>query len=165
MKTSIEQARQVRTNFVRLVSELSIEALNEIPSGFNNNIAWNFAHVVAVQQTLCYLRSGLEPCIPAERVMKYFRGTRPEAFIGEEEIGYYLTHAFSLLDQLEEDLDAGVFKTYDAFTNLMGIRLETISDAVTFFPIHDSVHLGYAMSLRRVVSRGSDVPNFYHEFI
>ena len=48
-----------RVKFAELVDRLSIEELNEIPEGFNNNIAWNFGHVIISQQMLCYVRAGI----------------------------------------------------------------------------------------------------------
>ena len=53
--------RRNRELFLELVNSLSIEQLNKIPEGFNNNIAWNFGHIVVTTQTLCYVRSGVKP--------------------------------------------------------------------------------------------------------
>jgi hypothetical protein len=32
----------------------TLEQLNKIPEGYNNNLIWNIAHVVVVQQMLVY---------------------------------------------------------------------------------------------------------------
>ena len=60
MKEQFELIRQTRTRFIDIVNGLSIEELNEIPSGMNNNIAWNFGHLVTAQQSLCYALSGVD---------------------------------------------------------------------------------------------------------
>jgi hypothetical protein len=49
-----------RQKFIELLDGLSIEQLNKIPTGFNNNIIWNFAHIVVSTQTLVYVRTGIK---------------------------------------------------------------------------------------------------------
>ena len=46
--------RRNRELFLDLVNSLSVDQLNKIPEGFNNNIAWNFGHIVITTQALCY---------------------------------------------------------------------------------------------------------------
>ena len=36
------------------IKDLTVEQLNEVPAGFNNNIIWNVAHMLATQQGICY---------------------------------------------------------------------------------------------------------------
>ena len=48
-----------RKAFIRLIDDLTIDELNQIPEGFNNNIFWNFAHIVVSTQTLSYVRTGI----------------------------------------------------------------------------------------------------------
>jgi len=66
----IKQNRQV---FIKLVDSLTTDQLNEIPAGFNNNIAWNFAHAIVSQQLLCYAKAGKEINIDKEFLEKYQR--------------------------------------------------------------------------------------------
>jgi hypothetical protein len=35
-----------RMQFVHLLNGLTIEQLNKIPEGFNNNLIWNFGHLL-----------------------------------------------------------------------------------------------------------------------
>jgi len=37
-----------------MITPFSLEQLNKIPEGFNNNLIWNIAHCVVTQQLLCY---------------------------------------------------------------------------------------------------------------
>ena len=84
MKEQFELIRQTRTRFIDLVSGLSIEELNEIPAGMNNNIAWNFGHVISAQQGLCNALSGIPLFVPAELTEAFKKGTRPEGFISQD---------------------------------------------------------------------------------
>lgn len=151
MEFTLDIARHTRLNFIKLMEGLSIEQLNVIPQGYNNNIAWNFAHIVAAQQTLCYVRGNVPTRIAMEEVTKYQKGTRPEDFITEEELNFCKEKVFTLLDDLETDIQAKIFGNYEPVTTAFGVTLNNIDDAVTYFCTHDNLHFGYAMALRRAV--------------
>lgn len=151
-----------RKNFVKLMDGLSIEQLNSIPEGFNNNIAWNFGHIVVSQQNLCYVRAGLTPCIEEYFIKKYQKGTKPEGFIPESEIAVLKENAFSLIEQLNTDLKADKFSGYTTFVTHFGVELTCINDAVAFFAAHDTLHLGYAMAIAKQVAVQNQFSNFQH---
>ena len=46
--------KATRSNIAKLVEGLSIEQLNHIPEGFNNNLAWNIGHILVTQELLIY---------------------------------------------------------------------------------------------------------------
>ena len=48
----------IRKNLLTYLDNLTPEQLGYIPTGFSNNIFWNIAHCIAVQQFLCYQLSG-----------------------------------------------------------------------------------------------------------
>ena len=151
MQFLLEIAKHTRLNFIKLMDGLTIEQLNVIPQGYNNNIAWNFAHIVAAQQTLCYVRGHVDTRIPLDRISKYQRGTSPQGFISEEELGFYKEHAFTLLDEVKADVDAELFGNYEEITTMFGVTLSNVNDAITYFVTHDNLHYGYALALRRAV--------------
>jgi len=43
----------IRKNLLTYLDSLTPEQLGYIPTGFSNNIFWNIAHCIAVQQFLC----------------------------------------------------------------------------------------------------------------
>jgi hypothetical protein len=143
--------RQNREVFIRLLDGLSIEQLNEIPEGFNNNIAWNFGHIVVGQQTICYLRAGLPLLVDKDYVNRYQRGSKPEAFISKEEIAFLKEQAIALTDRHEQDWEAGLFTQYEAFTSSMGVRVATCEEALHYAGGHDQLHFGYAWAQRRLI--------------
>ena len=151
MEFLLDIAKHTRLNFIKLMDGLTIEQLNIIPQGYNNNIAWNFNHIVAAQQILCYVRGHIDTRIPVDNVTKYQRGSSPEGFISEEELIYYKEQAFTLLETLKADVDADLFGNYEAITTMFGITLSSVNDAIAYFVTHDNLHYGYALSLRRAV--------------
>lgn len=153
MKEQFELIRQTRTRFIDLVNGLSIEELNEIPSGMNNNVAWNFGHIVTAQQGLCNALSGVELDVPEELTAGFKKGTKPEGFISQETIDELKEYAVSCIDELEKGLGENVYVQYKPYTTSFGYTLNNIEDAVRFVMVHDALHLGYSMAIRRNLSK------------
>ncbi|HEX2629868.1 MAG TPA: DinB family protein [Chitinophagaceae bacterium] len=143
--------RQNREAFIRLLDGLTIEQLNEVPAGFNNNIAWNFGHMIVAQQTIAYLRSGQKLLIDTTYVDRYKRGTKPESFISAEEINFLKEKAIEFIDQYEKDWNAGVFKNFEPFTSSLGVHVSTNEEALHSVTGHDQLHFGYAMAQRKLI--------------
>ena len=151
MNKQIDVIWNLRKNFLKLVDGLSIEELNKIPDGLSNNIAWNFGHIIVTQQGLCYSRAGLKPVIDEELTLKYQRGTKPEGFIDAGEIEYLKTYLFTLMEALKEDMETDTFQSYQKFTTGFGVELTNIEDALSFDAMHEGLHLGYAMAIRKLI--------------
>ena len=144
--------RRNRELFLQLVNSLSIEQLNKIPEGFNNNIAWNFGHIVASTQSLCYVRSEVKPDLDIRFKTKYQKGSRPEGFITQEEIDILKHLLVSTVNAIEEDVKNNIFKTITPYaTSTYGYEMTTIEEILTCTLAHDSLHYGYAFAQRRFV--------------
>lgn len=155
MKESIDIIRGARKFLLTVIEGISIEKLNEIPAGFNNNLAWNVAHVIANQQILCYRNAGVKPVIEDEFIDKYKTGTRPEGFMDEKEFKAIKEYLLSTIDKFREDSATNMFENYVAqdFKSYPGLRLENINDAAQFVSFHDGLHVGYSMALKRALKK------------
>ena len=151
MEYQLQLIRQTRENMLNLMEGLSLEALNKVPARFNNNIIWNFGHMLVSQQLLCYRLSGLNTLMEDELILKYRKGTKPEAGVGEAEFEKLKGYAFSLLDRFEKDLKEGLFMEYQVYTTSYNVQLSSIEEAVAFNSLHESLHLGYAMAQRKLL--------------
>ena len=150
---SIETIQQSRQLFLNLMDGLSIELLNTIPEGFNNNIIWNFGHVIVSQQILCYKLANQSMKIDAVYVSKYSKGTKPESFIDAAELDFLKEQSVTLINELIADMQAGILDKYDTYTTSFNVVLNDIEDAVKYVTMHEGLHLGYAMALKRIVNR------------
>jgi len=152
MEKLLETIRQTRRNFIRLIESASVETLNRVPAGFNNNMIWNFGHIIASQQILCYKAAGIVPKIEASYILDYQKGTKPERFVGETEIDALKGLMLSTIDVLEHDLKNNIFADYNGFTTSYGVALNSTVDAVGFFPVHDAYHYGCAASIQKAIN-------------
>ncbi len=153
MTRQIEKIKSIRTYLLNLIDDLTIEQLNKIPDGFNNNIIWNVAHLTATQQRISYTRSGLQPIVQDKYIAPYSPGTKPEGFINEAELTTIKSLLISSLDEFESDYKKGFFTTYNGFITRYGVELTNIDDAINFILYHEGLHTGVVMALKKLVTK------------
>lgn len=143
-----------RRAFIKLIQELSLEQLNEIPFGFNNNIIWNFGHIVVSTQTLSYTRTGIREDVNwVKYVNAYAKGTKPSYVVSQEEVDDLIQIAISSIHDIETDYNAGIFKNTTPFsTHTYGVTLETIEEVLNTSVGHDNFHFGYALAQKRIIN-------------
>ena len=142
---------KTRANFLKVIGDLTIEQLNEIPSGFNNNIIWNLGHLLASQQSLCYLKAGLKMTIDEHYFLNYKPETKPNGFVESSEFEQIKSLFITVVGHLESDYNKNVFANYTPWTNRYGIEIKNIDDALAFVLFHEGLHLGYVMALKRLL--------------
>ena len=149
MQHTIDMTRTSRNTLFQFLEKYTLEELNKIPHQYNNNLIWNIAHIIVVQQMLVYNLSGLPMMVSAEMVNKYKRGTKPEAEVTQEEVEEIKALLFATIDQTEKDFQNGVFKTYTEFTTMSGFNLKNAAQAAEFNNYHEGTHTGIMMSIRK----------------
>ncbi len=151
MQEHFTNLRATRKNVSIVVEGLTLEQLNTIPDGFNNNIAWNIGHIVVTQQLLVYALSGAKTIIPSETIDLFRKGTSPEGKVTQEQMDEILSYMESTIDQTEKNLAAGVFGDYKEYPTSYGITLHNLEEAIIFNNMHEAMHLGYIMAMRRAL--------------
>lgn len=149
MKTQINILKATRQNILKAIDGLSLEALNTIPKGFNNNIIWNATHVVVTQQLLCYKLSGNKMRVSDEIVSAYKKGSTPTGPVSAEHVAQTIAWLSESIDWLEEDLDSEIFTAYKPYPTSFGFTLSSIEDAVTFNNVHEGMHLGWIGAIKK----------------
>jgi hypothetical protein len=153
MIQQIENIKTLRTTLLTLVENLTIEQLNEVPEGFNNNIIWNLAHLTAAQQGICYKRAELQPIVQEKYISPYLPGTKPEQFVDSNEAVVLKTLLLSSLEEFKSDYKKDFFTNYTAFTTRYGIEISSIDEAINFLPFHEGLHFGYILALKRALKK------------
>ena len=95
---------QTRKNYLAVIEEFSINEVNTIPIGFNNNMIWNIGHIVATMDILFYKLNGLEPHLDAEFIEAYRKGTAPQSFVKAEVIDEIKKNLLAQPELIKEDL-------------------------------------------------------------
>jgi hypothetical protein len=152
MQHSIKYIKKNRALFLNLINSLSIEQLNKIPEGFNNNILWNFGHIIVSTQSLAYIRSGAKPDLVIRFKEKFGKNSKPENFYTQEEIDALKELSVSTINQIEEDQKNNLFANINPFaTDTYGYEMNTFDELLTCIQSHESLHYGYALAQRKLV--------------
>ena len=151
MNYPFEILKNTRNNCLNIISNLSTNQLNKIPEGFNNNIIWNVGHMVVTQQLLVYKLSGIQPKIEESLIEKFKKGTQPTGSIEETEIEEIKKLMTQTLDWLKDDYENNIFKSYSEYQTSYNAILKSVDEAITFNNIHEGLHFGYIMAMRKSI--------------
>lgn len=155
MKETFKFILDARKAFIQLLDGLSVEEINQIPEGFNNNIIWNFGHIVVSTQTLCYVRTGITADTSAINYLDaYKKGSKPSYSVTAEEVADLKALAISTIEKIEEDYKKGRFQHIQPYdTATYGATLHSFADVLITTVGHDNLHLGYAIAQRRAIKK------------
>jgi len=140
MNIQFDVLRKYRELILKELEGLTLEQLHVIPDGFNNNIAWNVAHLVVTQQLLNYKMAGLNCLCPDDLIENFKKGTKPTLTFTEEEFEEVKDLFTGLPDTFQEDYQAKIFENYQAYKTSAGIQLNSIEDAIAFNNFHEGLH-------------------------
>lgn len=142
---------QTRTNILELTEELSVEQWNASPEHFTNNLIWNAGHVLVTAQLLFYNLTGQSEKMDTALVEKYRKGTAPDLKADEEEIKLIRGKLEHQIPTIEADYNGQLFKEFTPYQTSFGYELNSAEDAVAFCKVHEGLHLGYMMALKKLV--------------
>lgn len=151
METTFEINQTSRKVLLSFLEKYTLEQLNTIPEGFSNNLIWNIAHIVVVQQMLVYNLSGLPMLVSGEMAAQYKRGTKPEHSVSQAEVDEIKLLLFSTLEKTKKDFAAGIFKDFTEFTTMTGFTIKNAKAAMEFNNYHEATHTGIMMQIRKFI--------------
>jgi len=153
IEKDIERLKATRKNFISLVDALLPEELDKIPAGMSNNVIWNFGHALVSQQLLCYKLAGSEMRLSDTLVNKYRIKTAPSGTTPVSEINLLKELANDSSDWMLEDYNNGLLTAnpFTEYTTSYKITLKTVEEAIAFSNMHEALHFGYAMAIRKLV--------------
>ncbi|WP_452230394.1 MULTISPECIES: DinB family protein [unclassified Lacinutrix] len=127
----------------------TLEQLNKVPEGFNNNMIWNIAHTIVTQQLLVYKLSTLPSVLSEEMIETYRKGTKTERDVTQAEVNEIKGLLFSTIEKTKEDYDNKRFKNYNEYMVSTKGVLTNVEEAIDFNSFHEGIHLGYILALKR----------------
>lgn len=154
MDKRTEKIKNFRLYLLKQVESLTAEQLNHIPSGYSNNIVWNLGHLIAAEQNMCYVRAGLPVSVADKYFSPYISGTKPGAFVDDQDIETIKELLIVSVDKLQSDLDRKIFANYSPsvmIPKVFGFEVANIDEALEYLLYHEGYHSGCILSLMRLV--------------
>ena len=153
MKTEIDLFRATRNNTLEVVKNLSLEQVNKVPEGFTGNVAWHVGHMVSTHRGLIYQLNGAGNDMEKEFVLKFKKGSVPESDLAQDEWDYILKKLISQVEDLEKDLvNNNIWGETHEYSTSYNYTITSLDEAVKFSNLHQALHLGYVMALKRSIS-------------
>jgi len=151
MKSQFDLLQVTRNNVIATIKDISNDQLNYIPEGFNNNIIWNVAHLIATQQLLVYGLSKTQFVIPKAFIDSNKKGTKPSTYYSQTDTKEIIEYLSTTVNQMEIDYNSGVFsgKPFKAYTSSFNITLRSVEDAIAFNNVHEGMHFGMIKIMKR----------------
>jgi hypothetical protein len=142
---------QSRKASKKILDYLSIEQINKIPEGFNNNIIWNCGHIIVVQQMLTYGLTDIPMPVSKELLNEFMPGSKPNQFYDQNAVDNIKNLLFSTYEQLTEDIVSGKLMHIKPFMSALKFEITDIESAIAFDQYHEAMHMGIILSLRKLV--------------
>jgi uncharacterized damage-inducible protein DinB len=144
--------QKTREAITRAVEGLTMEQLNIIPKGFNNNILWNLGHMVAVQQMLIYGLAKMPYNVDDFIIQKFKKNTRPEQAYTIEERDTVFSFLLSTTLQQKEDYENGLIKEITPFNSQsLGTSFNTVEEVLIFNLYHEGLHTGVIQKYLQII--------------
>ncbi|MDX2174837.1 MAG: hypothetical protein SF028_00040 [Candidatus Sumerlaeia bacterium] len=132
------------------------EAAEEIPPGWSNNIRWHIGHLATTPHRLTTLLLDGTMAIPPLYSTLFAKGTSPRDWVGLQ-VPSLETLCRELVDgqrSLYQHLDGRWDESFPVeYTTSVGIILQTPREGLAMSYMHDGIHLGLMMALKRALGR------------
>lgn len=151
MDWSFDIAMKNRKLLESFINNHSLEVLNKVPEGFNNNMIWNIAHTIVTQQLLVYNLSGLPMLVSKDMVDTFRKGTKTEGDLSQTEVDIIKGLLFSPIEKTKQDYDNNIFQSYEEYTVSTKSTLSNVEEAIEFNNFHEGIHLGYILALKKSI--------------
>ena len=149
MNQHFDLQKATRIKVLKTIEGFSADELNTIPPKFSNNLVWNLGHIVVTQQLLLYRMSGIPCRIENEYIERYRKGSRPDGPVSQSEIDFLIQQVEISADVARVDYQNNHFGAYKTYSTSYGVTLDSIETAILFNNLHESMHLGTMISLKK----------------
>lgn len=155
LDTLTDQTLGTRQAIVKLLKTVDIEQADTVPPTWHNSARWHAGHLLV---TPCLLTYGImkQPLpVPEEYKSWFAKGTSPANWSEADSIPSYVDlvdELVPLMGRLFDDLRDRLNEPYiEPYTTSVGVVLKTPAEALNFSMMHDGIHLGMILALKRAL--------------
>jgi len=151
LEEDLSTLEATRANILQLLSKFSLDQINMIPAGFNNNLAWNAGHCWVTQKLLTYGLSGKDTGLSADLIAAYRKGSAPSAPLSAGAWAEIIDGLSTSVDELKADLKSSSWADHNPYTTSYGVTIGHVRKGVRFNNTHEGMHYGVMLALSKVV--------------
>jgi hypothetical protein len=133
---------------------LTDEQLTTVPEGLDNNILWHLGHLFHSHCGMTYSNCGLDSPAPESYGPMFKGGSKPADWTEAPSIEEVKTNFSDIMEKIVGDYMAGKFDNFTPKELAPGMTLESIEDALGFVLIHESIHHGNIITMRKLLGVG-----------
>ena len=141
----------VRKFLSNLLDELTLEELNYIPKGFKNNILWNIAHILVTEQLITYGLSNLPIAMDKGFIERFKKGSKCLSNYSIDDVKVIKNKYLKLNNFTQKDYKNNRFINFTEYPTSTNIVLKNIDDALQFNMLHEGIHLGVILSIKKLL--------------
>lgn len=141
----------VRVYTHSIIEALSVDQLLAVPDGASNNILWNVGHIIVDGSDMIHMPAGLPMPWP-DRFEPLFRaGSSPQDWPSPPDVAEVVAASRKWGTGVVKDYEEGRFAEFDAAKVHSGWPVHSIEETIAYQTIHEGIHLGAILTLRRLV--------------
>lgn len=153
---ALKNIEAVNQKALELVQSLSLEAINQTPQGFNNNIAWNFGHIATTCYSLAFKATGVDMNFPIPLAAKYGKGSKPEEVTTPEELEQLTQLLQNFPAIIQQAMEENKFETVKEYTTLtFGVPITNIAEMLTTIALHHTLHWQTMKDIKNILNHKS----------
>ena len=130
---------------------LTEEQLLAIPEGMESNILWHLGHLYNSHCGMLYPHCDAENPCPAAYQDMFKGGSKPADWAEAPNVQEIVDNFNGVAKQIADDYAAGAFANYQSWDLMPGMSIENPEDAIGFIIVHESVHHGNIIVMRRLL--------------
>lgn len=130
---------------------LTNEQLLAVPDGLENSILWHLGHLFHSHCSMTYGNCGIDSPSPDNYADLFKGGTKPADWSDTPSVEEVTANFNGIMEKIVGDYTAGKFESFKSVELAPGMNLDSIEDALGFVLIHESVHHGNIITMRRLL--------------
>lgn len=154
LDTILDQTIGTRQLIVKFLKSVPTEQADIVPPTWKNNARWHAGHLLITPALLTNALLKKPLGVPEDYRRWFAKGTNPSAW-GDDELPAYhdlVDEIVPLSGRLIEGVRNGAEEPFlEPYTTSVGIVLKSPAEAVNFSMMHDGIHLGMLLALKRAL--------------